>query len=77
MTLPAEIANSLKVCKESIELCDEEGTTLGHFEPSVESGRPPYPWPFTDAEMTEIDLTANSTRAGRTLDDILADAGIV
>jgi hypothetical protein len=58
--------------KERLEFCDESGTTLGYFQPSVLRDRALYATAQVPASEAELEK-AEREPGGRTLAEILAD----
>jgi hypothetical protein len=56
------------------ELRDEQGNLIGYFEPASPPVEPKGRWwPFTDEE---VEAARKDTSPGRTLDEILKEAGL-
>ena len=74
ITLTPELKALLAGASGRVELCDENGTPVGYFEPTEKRGR--Y-WPFTDEEVEEARRERKKNLPGRTLDEILKEAGLL
>lgn len=74
ITLTPELKALLAGANGRVELCDENGLRVGYFEPSEPRGR--Y-WPFTDEEIQEAREDRKKNEPGRTLDEILKEAGLL
>jgi hypothetical protein len=73
ITVTAELKELLKQATGPVELRDEKGFPLGTFEPTE---RGAY-WPITDEEMAQIREARKNPQPGRTLDEILKEAGLM
>lgn len=75
--LDAETLAKLKNLTERLDVYDEQGNLLGYIEPVSRLAAPPAPpggWgPFT---AEEVERAFQQTGPGRTLDEILKDAGL-
>jgi hypothetical protein len=74
--LDAETRAKLNNVTERLALYDERGNLLGYIEPVTQTGMEPVRsgwWPFTDEE---VETARKATGPGRTLDEILKDAGL-
>ena len=74
ITLTPELKALLAGASGRVELCDENGQPVGYFEPAEKRGR--Y-WPFTDEEVQEAREARKKNEPGRTLDEILKEAGLL
>jgi hypothetical protein len=74
ITLTPELKALLAGATGRVELCDENGNPLGYFEPTEPRGKF---WPFTDEEVEEARQARKRNEPGRTLDEILKEAGLL
>ncbi len=74
ITLTPELKALLAGASGRVELCDENGQPVGYFEPAEPCGR--Y-WPFTDEEVRQAREARKKNDPGRTLDEILKEAGLL
>ena len=73
ITLTPELKALLAGASGRVELCDENGQPVGYFEPTAIRTDGGW-WPFS---ADEVEAAFKQTGPGRTLDDILREAGML